>query len=39
MLAEGNQSKAARWLGLSRLTLREKLTQLGLHPGQQDGKA
>jgi nitrogen regulation protein NR(I) len=29
-LAEGNQAKAARWLGLSRLTLREKLTQLGL---------
>jgi DNA-binding NtrC family response regulator len=28
--AEGNQAKAARWLGLSRLTLREKLTQLGL---------
>jgi nitrogen regulation protein NR(I) len=33
--AEGNQSKAARWLGLSRLTLREKLTALGLHPNQQ----
>jgi len=32
MLAEGNQAKAARWLGLSRLTLREKLKQLGLHP-------
>jgi nitrogen regulation protein NR(I) len=32
--AEGNQSKAARWLGLSRLTLREKLTALGLHPHQ-----
>jgi nitrogen regulation protein NR(I) len=29
-LAEGNQAKAARWLGLSRLTLREKLTRLGL---------
>jgi DNA-binding NtrC family response regulator len=29
-LAQGNQSKAARWLGLSRLTLREKLTALGL---------
>ncbi len=29
--AGGNQSKAARWLGLSRLTLREKLTALGLH--------
>ena len=32
--AEGNQSKAARWLGLSRLTLREKLTAFGLHPHQ-----
>lgn len=32
MLAEGNQAKAARWLGLSRFTLREKLKQLGLHP-------
>jgi DNA-binding NtrC family response regulator len=31
-LAEGNQAKAARWLGLSRLTLREKLKRLGLHP-------
>ena len=37
-LAEGNQSQAARWLGLSRLTLREKLTQLGLHPQQQTGE-
>ena len=33
VLAEGNQAKAARWLGISRLTLREKLKQLGLHPG------
>ena len=32
--AHGNQAKAARWLGISRLTLREKLTQLGLHPSQ-----
>jgi nitrogen regulation protein NR(I) len=32
-LAQGNQAKAARWLGISRLTLREKLKQLGLHPG------
>ncbi len=31
-LAEGNQAKAARWLGLSRFTLREKLKHLGLHP-------
>ena len=28
----GNQAKAARWLGVSRLTLREKLRQFGLHP-------
>jgi nitrogen regulation protein NR(I) len=33
-LAQGNQAKAARWLGISRLTLREKLTHLGLHPSQ-----
>lgn len=31
-LAEGNLAKAARWLGLSRFTLREKLKALGLHP-------
>ena len=31
-LAEGNQAQAARWLGLTRFTLREKLKQLGLHP-------
>jgi DNA-binding NtrC family response regulator len=36
LLAEGNQAKAARWLGLSRLTLREKLTALGLRPGHSD---
>lgn len=29
-LSEGNKAKAARWLGLSRLTLREKLQQQGL---------
>ena len=32
VLTQGNQAKAARWLGLSRLTLREKLKQLGMHP-------
>jgi nitrogen regulation protein NR(I) len=32
--ARGNQAKAARWLGISRLTLREKLIQFGLHPDQ-----
>ena len=38
-LAEGNQAKAARWLGLSRFTLREKLKQLGLHPDSTGGNA
>jgi two-component system, NtrC family, response regulator len=33
-LAGNNQAKAARWLGISRLTLREKLIHFGLHPGQ-----
>ncbi len=33
-LARGNQAKAARWLGVSRLTMREKLNQFGLHPAQ-----
>ncbi len=32
-LSRGNQSRAARWLGISRLTLREKLNQYGLRPG------
>ncbi len=34
-LAQGNQARAARWLGISRLTLREKLIQFGLHPNQE----
>ncbi|HZI31262.1 MAG TPA: sigma-54 dependent transcriptional regulator, partial [Candidatus Binatia bacterium] len=34
-LAQGNQAKAARWLGISRLTMREKLIQFGLHPNQE----
>jgi nitrogen regulation protein NR(I) len=33
-MAHGNQAKAARWVGVSRLTMREKLTQFGLHPAQ-----
>ena len=33
-LAQGNQAKAARWLGVSRLTMREKLTRFGVHPSQ-----
>ncbi len=32
--AQGNQAKAARWLGISRLRTREKLRQLGLHPSK-----
>ena len=32
--AQGNQAQAARWLGISRLTLREKLIHFGLHPGR-----
>jgi nitrogen regulation protein NR(I) len=34
-LAQGNQAKAARWVGVSRLTMREKLIQFGLHPRKQ----
>jgi nitrogen regulation protein NR(I) len=32
-LAQGNQAKAARWLGVTRLKMREKLQQFGLRPG------
>jgi DNA-binding NtrC family response regulator len=35
-LAQGNQAKAARWLGVTRLKMRETLAQLGLHPAQND---
>jgi DNA-binding NtrC family response regulator len=39
-LAHGNQAKAARWLGVTRLKMREKLIQLGLHPlGELGGKS
>jgi DNA-binding protein Fis len=31
-LAEGDQSKAAKWLGVSRPTIGEKLLRYGLHP-------
>jgi nitrogen regulation protein NR(I) len=34
-LAEGNQAKAARWLGLSLPTMREKLRLHALHPKQE----
>jgi DNA-binding protein Fis len=30
--AKGDQSKAARWLGVSRPTMLEKLRKFGLHP-------
>jgi nitrogen regulation protein NR(I) len=35
-LAQGNQAKAARWLGVTRLRMREKLTQLGLRPSPEN---
>src|SRR5262249_48318913 len=31
-LAHGNQARAARWLGVSRATMREKLIQFEMHP-------
>jgi len=31
-LAQGNQAKAARWLGVTRTTMREKLTSFGARP-------
>ena len=31
-LAKGNQAKAARWLGVTRTTMREKLVHFGQHP-------
>jgi DNA-binding NtrC family response regulator len=34
-LAQGNQARAARWLGVTRLKMREKLIELGLHPGRE----
>ena len=33
--AGGDQSQAARWLGVSRPTMLEKLKRFGLHPSQQ----
>jgi DNA-binding NtrC family response regulator len=32
--AGGNQSKAARWLGVTRVTMKAKLVQFGLYEGQ-----
>jgi nitrogen regulation protein NR(I) len=34
-LAGGNQARAARWLGITRLKLREKLAALGLGPSRE----
>jgi nitrogen regulation protein NR(I) len=34
-LAKGNQAKAARWLGVTRTTMREKLVHFGLHPASE----
>ncbi len=36
--AQGNQARAARWVGVSRLTMREKLLQFGLHPTRGTGE-
>ena len=35
-LAQGNQSRAARWLGIGRMRLRERLIQLGLSVGREE---
>jgi DNA-binding NtrC family response regulator len=37
-LAEGDQTKVATWLGVSRPTVRERLIHYGLHPGQERRK-
>ena len=37
--ARGNQAKAARWLGISRITMKAKLVQFGLHPSQDHDSA
>jgi DNA-binding NtrC family response regulator len=38
-LANGDQTKAARWLGVSRPTMRDKLTRYGLFPTRGDAPA
>jgi DNA-binding protein Fis len=38
-LANGDQTKAARWLGVSRPTMREKLTRYNLFPIRGDNPA
>jgi nitrogen regulation protein NR(I) len=37
-LAQCNQAKAARWLGVTRLKMREKLSQFGLRPRPPSGE-
>ena len=37
-LAQGNQARAARWLGVSRITMREKLQRFGLHPSGRENR-
>jgi nitrogen regulation protein NR(I) len=37
-LAQGNQAKAARWLGVTRLKMREKLNQLGLRISKENSE-
>jgi DNA-binding NtrC family response regulator len=34
--AQGNQAKAARWLGVTRVTMKAKLVQFGFHPGESE---
>jgi len=38
-LAQGNQAKAARWLGVTRLKMREKLTQFGVRPAGENSES
>lgn len=35
-MAQGNQSKIARWLGVSRMKVREKILQFGLDPRREE---
>jgi DNA-binding protein Fis len=37
--AGGNQAKAARWLGITRLKMRDKLLELGLSRGREGDPA
>lgn len=36
--AHGNLTKAAQWLGVTRLKMREKLKEFGLHPAQEGAR-